>query len=108
MWRLPGSTSRRAWNTWCRRNWDRARKSVCIPVRQPLVTLSMSTKRKQTRKMYRAERHLVKRLPEVESVQCQKQENEHGSTNQILDQEKQLQSNHGQTVLLPAGLPHRQ
>ncbi len=38
MWPLPENTSKRAWNMWCRRNWDRVCKNACIQARQPLAT----------------------------------------------------------------------
>src|SRR6185437_17163801 len=63
---------------------------------QPLVTLSMDTKKKQTRKLrrkrenrYQAARRQARQRMEVESAGCQKQVNEQGSTNQIADQVKQ-------------------
>ena len=51
MWPLPENTSKRAWNTWCRRNWDRACKNACIQARQPLATRLKDIKKKQNSKV---------------------------------------------------------
>src|SRR5205085_11535749 len=66
-----GKTSRRVWNTWCRRKWGRGSRNGCIQVRQPLGTHS-----KVTRKVLPSKTSRGRASPYLEgkAVSCQRRE----------------------------------